>query len=219
MATFLTTRKMNPALVARIEARVAGKSAIEAARQKAARADRDAIPLIGSSSRMVAAARVVAVAAVVSLVAFVLVGRKKAKDELEAERSAIVTAVGTAGADVTAEDLGTVARIEAWLAKLSKGYEGDWAAPELRTSAARAALFGKTMVYLRAPVGEVGSARAVAEASAASYKDAFVLCLVAPPAQRTEKAFLPLVHEARGGGNPFEERTANVRRLLDAQIG
>jgi hypothetical protein len=207
MRTFLTTSKMDPALVERIEASVRGQRAGTARRRAS------------SGRRLVAVARllfvVVAVASVYALVA----SKREAKRSLEAARSALLDSVQAHAASLSPEDHGAVARVEPWVARLSGAYEGDLVAAELLPPGAFGAALARPVMYLRGAEGLLGTSAEVAAAATASGKDALVLCLLEPPESRTEKALIDKVRVVYSGGWNLESRTANVRRMNDAVAG
>jgi hypothetical protein len=205
MATFLTTRRMAPELAARIDASVRGR-----ARPNEGRAAR-------SKALLVALARVAGVAIVIGVVLLVLGVRRSERRELERSRSALLESVRAARASVTERDLGAVGRVEAWLVRASEAYEGDFVADELRRPGAFSSVLARPSVYVRGPIAQFGSDREIAEAALASLKDSFLVCLLEPPAERTEKALLAKVRDSYSNG--AESHSPNARRLRDAQIG
>ena len=203
MGTFLTTRRMDPALAARIEASVSGRKASESTWRP----------------RLVAIARLAAVVAVVTVVVGVMALRRRDRRELEASRAALLDTVHAASASLTPEQKDVVPRAESWVKRAAGAYEGDFVADDLRPAGALAAVMARPAVYVRGPMETLGSGNAagVAGAASASFKDPFVVCLVEPPASRTEKVLLAKVHAAYA--RTAEERTPNVRRLHDADAG
>ncbi len=206
MPTLLTTPKMSPALAARVEASVAGRRGGE----RSAR---------GSAPRLKSIVRAFVALALAGIVVTVVVTIRQEKAAFARDRAAAVAAVQKETAGLTGADFGAAARMEAWAARLAGAYEGDVALPELRAPGALGAELARPAVYLRGPLDELGSVPGVRRAAAASLKDAFLVCLVDPPAARTEKALLPKVRVAYGTVAAVEQRTPNFRRLYDAQVG
>lgn len=205
MATFLTTTKMDPALAARIEASVRGRKR----RSGAAR----------TSPRLVALLRV-GVVVLIAFVALSVVGaRRRAREEIERSREALLAAVRPHAISLTAEEKGSVARAGSWLVRLSGPYEGDFVADELRANGALAATLRRPSIYVRGQLGAFASPVLLSETAATSSKDALLLCLLEPPASRSEKVLLASVRIAYGRGAAMEEHTGNVRRLNDAVVG
>jgi hypothetical protein len=203
MPTFLTTRKMSPALAARVEASVRG-------RRPGMRAS--------SGLRLVSLLRLAGIALIVGLTCWLLLQRRRAQQELEQERGDLIERVRRESAGLRPVDRALVSRVEAWLARSAGAYEGDSVSAELRGAAAFAAATRRPMVYIRGPLPGIASSAGVAESAAASFKDAFVLCLLSPPAARTEKALLAKARAAHAG----DERmlpAAHIERLHDAVVG
>jgi hypothetical protein len=203
MATFLTTRKMDPALAARIEASVRGARG-EAQESRWA-------------PRLVSLVRLGIVLLVAGVIAFVVLARRQERRELEASRAALLETVRSKSATLTADDRSAVERMESWLARSSGPYDGDLVADELRRPGALAALLSRPAVYVRGPIDAFHSATVIAAAAAASLKDPFLLCLIEPPASHGEKAVLEKVRVAYS--RTAEEHTPNVRRLHEAEVG
>jgi hypothetical protein len=205
MATFLTTSRMSPALVARIEASVSGR------RPGAER--KSWAPLV------TALARGAAVAFVVAVVAGVIVMRRRDRDALEASRTAVLDALHAQTAGVTDADRGAAGRAETWLMRLGGAYEGDRVADEARAPGALDAILARPAMYARGPIAGFASATRAAETAAAAPKDALLLCLMDPPSARVEKTLLTKVRTAYAAGAGVEQRTANVRLLHEAEAG
>ena len=203
MPTMLTTRKMHPALAARIEASLGGNK----------RTTRRLGP------RVVAVARLIGVLLVVSVAIATVTTRRRSHDELEAARSALLAAVRAKSEPLSPSDLELVARASEWSTRLAAPYEGDVVAPELAKDGALSATVARSIVYVRGPIGSIVNAQALALTAAVSSKDPLVSCLVDPPKDRTEKAMLTKVRGAYARDALFEKSTANVTRLDDAEVG
>src|SRR5687767_3356179 len=203
MPTFLTTRRMSPALAARIEASVQG-------RRPGARTS--------SGPRLVSLLRLTVIAVIVGLTCWILLQRRRAQRELEQERAELIERVRRESAGLSPADRALVSRVEAWLARSAGAYAGDSVSAELRGAAAFASAARRPMVYVRGPLGNVASSAAVVESAAQSYKDAFVLCLLDPPAARTEKALLAKARAALAGDERMSP-AGRVERLHDAIVG
>jgi hypothetical protein len=205
MPTLLVTAKMDPALAARIEAAVSGK------RRKPGRS--------GLAPSLVSIARFGAIAALALVVYSVLGARRHEKQEIAQARSELLATVHKHSSALTETERSAVARDEAWLVAFSRGYDGETIAPELRGPGALTSAMARPLVYIRGPIGAFSSSRRIAEAATTSAKDALLLCLHERPASRDEKDLLPLVRVAYGTGAALEQRTANVRRLHEAEVG
>jgi len=205
MATFLTTSKMDPALVARIEASVSGK------RRKPGRA--------AVAPRLVSVARLALIFIVVGVVYSVVSVRKRDKQQVSLARTELLLVASKNEASLTPSEKTSVARAEAWLVNFSRTYDGELVADELRAPGALTASLARPVVYVRGSIGAFSSSRRIAEAASTSAKDALLLCLLEPPSARAEKDLLAKVRVAYAGGPVMEDHTRNVRRLHEAEIG
>ncbi len=206
MSTFLTTRRMAPALAARVEASVRGK--------RSAAGDP---PGARWSPSRVTMARLGVIAAVVALFGSVVVLRRNDRRDFEAARAVLLDAARAASASLTPEDEGAVARMESWLTRSAGAYEGDFVSDEVKAKGALAAVLTRPTVYVRGTVAQMASSAGIAQAAAASLKDPFLVCLVEPPASRAEGALLAKVRDAYSSS--AEQHSPHVRRLREAQVG
>ena len=206
MGTFLTTAKMDPALVARIEASVSGRRKKQHGRAAVA-------------PRLVSVARIGVVLFVVAVVYMVIGVRRKEKEDVSLARTELLLAASKSSASLTPYEMTSVARAEAWLVSFSRSYDGEVVADELREPGAFTASLARPTVYVRGAIGAFSSSRRIGEAATTSAKDALLLCLLEPPSARAEKDLLAKVRVAYAGGAVMEERTKNVRRLDDAEVG
>jgi hypothetical protein len=204
VATLLTTKKMRPELRERIESQVLGRKKPPG---------RALPPLAMAMMRFTILA--VAIGAVV---VFVL-ARKQGQQEIADARTTLLERLRVETAALTEEDLRTPARVESWLLRLSGPYEGDFVAESLRAPGAFDRLVKRPSIYVRGEVLGFSNPAATRASAAESRKDPFLLCLVDPPASRTEKSQLKKVHAAYSGGDRIENPTAHVRRLEEAQRG
>ena len=204
MPTFLTTPKMAPALAARIEDSVRGRRQGGVAKPARARVAVHLVTLVRFGVPLCIAAMVA------TLVHFV----RQERAELERARSSLLSAVQTESASLTASDLGKVAMVESWAFGLSGAYDGDVVADSLRAPGVLDATLARPSLYVRGPLVSFQTPAALAEAAAASSKDAFVRCLVDPPAGRGEKLVLASVLTTHPGAEGLAGR---VHRLEDAE--
>jgi hypothetical protein len=198
VSTFLVTAKMSPALRARVEAAVRGK-----------RADRHR-----RWPRLAIAAGV--------LVALVMAGvsvastRRQASEALEARKSRLLEThrerIGEG-----ALDMARVEQTRALLLGLAGPYEGDWAADSLKGSSA-AALLARPTLYIRAPLESFESELTLGHAAEASFRDAFALCLHAPPDKRSDRALAGRAKAIAAGG-AAQGPIAHIDRVHDALAG
>jgi hypothetical protein len=203
MPTLLVSSKMNPALAARVEASVTGRRKDPTRRMSP-----------GVVRRLVAWGRVVLVIALAFAVYTGVTTYQRTKRDLDQKRADLVAVITNAQSDVTAKDRGAVDRAAAHVTRLAGAYEGDVAAP-----AGLAAELTRPAVYVRGPIDTLRTREALAGTAAVSGKDALLYCLLDPPAKRSEAAVFEKVRFVRAAGTPFEERTANIRRLNDAVVG
>lgn len=205
MPTFLTTRRMAPALAARIEKSVGGPR-----------------PRDGGTAtlrRFVSVFRLVTLVLSVLAAAVLLQLRHRERDALERSRAALLERVRARAASLPPDDRKPLRRIEPWLVRGSGQYEGDLVAPELREPGTLGSFLSRPLVYVRGPMSEFSGPAGIGTTAATSLKDALLLCLLSPPSSRTESAVLTKVHGAYGGGARLEARTANVRRLHELEAG
>lgn len=197
MPSFLVNRRMDPALADRVLATVRGRK-----------------PKPGSGvlvRRIVAMARVVLVLTAALAIYSGLTLRRAAQREVETARTRLLEKVQAEAATLEPQDRAALARAESWLTRLSGNYDGDVLGGD--------DLLARPMIYVRGPIASFGTSDAIADAAAASYKDALLLCLLEPPTGRSETELLVKVRLARSGAAAVEERTPTVRRLHDLVIG
>jgi hypothetical protein len=203
VATFLATRKMEPALIARIE-RSIGAGA------RSARGKGVPVRLRTSLLRLTIAVTLTALASTA------LLARRRYQQEVSRARAALLDTVQANSTLVTADERSFMGRVEPWLLALAASYEGGVMADELRPAKAFDAVLARPSVYVRGPVSAFGTSTAIAQTAAASTRDTFLLCLLDPPASRAEKVVLSKVRAAYAGGANASE---HGRRLHDAEGG
>ncbi len=202
MPTLLVTKKMSPQLAARVQASVDGRRAAPGAKL---------VP------RAMSLFRITALTLTVVCLVWIGVSYRRANRELEARRAELNERVAKASADVAPDDLDAAIRALPWLPLFSGAFSGDTVADELRPAGAFAAVLAKPTIYLRGALPAV--AGRVDEAAASSLKDAFVLCLNAPPASRTEPTLKAKARTALAGRGEGMRPIAHVERLHDALVG
>jgi len=205
MSTFLTTSRMDPALVRRIDASVSGR------KRKAGG------PLL--SPRLVAVVRIGLVVGLAFVAYSAIAARRSGTQELDRSRASLLAAVEAQAASLTPAERSAVARADSALVKLAASYDGDFVAPEVRGPEALKKTLARPAMYVRGPLASFAAPARIAEAAATSSKDSLLLCLLQPPASRVEKVLLGTVRTAYSGGAVMEEHTGNVRRLQDAVVG
>jgi len=204
MPTLLTNRKMDPALVARIEASI---------RRRRGHSGRDIY-----RPSTVAIARALGIIAVVSVVTAIFVTQRRARERFERRRGALVEAVEAHSSSLSESEKNVVARVETALRRLAGPYEGDVVAAELRADGAWSKLLASPTTYVRGNLENLARAPSIASVAEDSTKDALLLCLFDPPAARDEKTLAAKVSE---GWEPktLEQRTAQAGLLRDAALG
>lgn len=205
MPTLLVTNKMEPELARRVQASVSGR------RRGAGRKSR--------SPGTVALLRVVTLTLLIGAVAGVITLRKRDRDEVEVLRSDLLQSIAKAAATLTPEDRLTLPRVERALMRAAEAYEGDFVEPSLASKTGLSRLLEEPMLYVRGPIDAFGSPAAIAETARASQKDAFLVCLLDPPAARTERALLDRVYVAHSSRARIDERTPEALPLYEAEAG
>jgi hypothetical protein len=220
MPTFLTTSKMDPALVERIEASLASRTAMRGASRTG-----KSSPFGASAARRARTRRLVSIArfglvlTAIFAVYTVVVGRREAKLALERSRTTLLDSVQSHGGSLGPDAHATLPRVESWLLRIPHEDAADLVAEELRVPGAFTTMLARPMIYVRGGADAFGSPTQIAAAASTSAKDALALCLLEPPEARTEKVLLDKVRVAYSGGWNLENRTANVRRLSDLVVG
>lgn len=204
MPTLLVTKKMSPALAARVQASVEGRRAAPGARL---------------APRATSLFRLGAFATICIAVVWLALSFRRAHRELELERSALLERARRESALLTPDEHDAAQRILPWLALFSARYEGDLIADELRQGGSLATHIARPTVYVRGPVSSFADAARVTETASGSFKDAFVLCLNAPPDQRSEKLLRAKAHAAQAARSEAVQKTLHVQRLMDALVG
>ena len=203
MRTLLVTRKMSPELAARVQASVEGRRAAPGARL---------------APRAISLLRLTAIVTILAAVTWLASSVRRVHVETESQRAALLERARRESAELGPSELDTPARVLPWLALTSGGYEGDVIADELRPAGAFQARLREPALYVRGPLGGFAGAR-VAETAAGSLKDAFVLCLMTPPEERTEKLLRARARAAFSSRGNGMQPTQNVERLHDALAG
>jgi hypothetical protein len=202
MPSFLVTRKMSPELAARVQASVEG---------------RRAAPGATLAPRSLSVLRLTLLAVIGCALIAYFVARRRADDQLERDRAALLERVRRFSRALSPSEKNTAARVVPWLTREAGTYEGDYVAPELQSAGALAKELARPAVFVRGPLASFRGPESIRERAAASSKDAFVLCLVDPPASKTEK--LVRVKARRSYAAGAMQRTAHIERLYDAFAG
>jgi hypothetical protein len=209
--TFLTTERMSPELRARVERAVSqGTRARQSAR-------RLGLARTFAAERRIGLARVLPV--LVALVVAGLAGAGYVYDrrEVEAERSAILAALDARRAALPPRSAGLLAAVEPLVAEAAH----PDASPDVLDPALRGALevaLGRPALYVRGAAADLADPKRLALAARASDKDAFLVCLLHPPASTSERDLLDRVRGVYFAGAKVEDATASVRRLAEARV-
>ncbi len=204
MATFLVTKKMDPALAERVEASVHGARGGARGQLR---------------PRTVRLMRLAVAVCVVGVAWGVTDARRRERVAIETSRAELLAEVRTKSASLTSDDLAYLARAQAWLGRLAGAYEGDFIDDALKAPGAMGDALERPAVYVRGPIDDFTTLDGTKRAAAASAKDALAMCLVDPPSSRTEKAALAKVRSAYAKAGELEKATASMRRLFDVDAG
>jgi hypothetical protein len=205
---------MNPALRARVERAVSPK----------ARARHNAAGLGMASS--FASRQPFRPAKLLPLLALVILGGLFAamaiheRRALEEERAALLTELAGLRAGMPPGHEKLVAETDRALLEAAADADApDLIDPALRPEGALDAALRRPALYVRARESELRDASAIDDAARASDKDAFLVCLLHPPASTSERDLLVKVRGVYFAGAKVDDETYNVRRLADARVG
>ncbi len=191
---------MSPELRARVMTSVSGGA-------RGARGERRWRP------RLVASLRLLAIVVVASVVAAGLQVRAQRQRELAQGRSELLLEVQRSVSTLTDEDRKLPARVEREVQQHAAAtYAGDLLPESLRAEGGLSELLSRPTLYLRGSLDVLARPGGVAEAASTSRTDAFVLCLLQPPAARSEQALRTAARVAQGRGAGMAP-TAHVQRL------
>jgi len=204
IATLLVTDRMSPELRARVLASVRGRRG--APGRPRAPFGRGLL-------------RATLLLTVVALVVAVLLAKRRADAELEAERASLLAKIRSEASTLTADEKRIASRVEEWLARAAGAYAGDSVLGELRAAGVFVKTLERPTVYVRGPVASFAAPAGVADSASGSFSDAFVLCLLDPPSTRSEKALLQRARSALAVGGRVERVAPHVTRLHDALRG
>ena len=216
MATFLTTPSMNPALRARVERAVSPR----------ARARHNARGLglarpFGGGRQKGRLARLFPLLVAALLGGLGLASYRAERHAVAAERSALLDALTERRARLPAGHEGFVAATDRWINEAAREPDRtDLVAPAIKGHAALEGWLRRPAVYIHLGAAAAsGNPHALDDGAQASSKDAFLLCLLHPPAGTTERELLAKVRGVYFGGAKVDDETTNVRRLAEAHAG
>lgn len=198
MPTLLVNRHMSPELAARVLASVSGRRSS------------------GTPTRrrpITALLRMATFALLATAVGLLLHHRQRTKNELEGARKTLAHTLRTQASALTPADHGTLARVEAAIsAQSAPAYAGDFVAEDLRSDEQLLAALRLPTLYLRGPREGLAKPGNLPQLALDSGKDAFALCLLQPPRERTEKALRSKARSARALGKNVDI-TGNIERV------
>lgn len=203
MPTFLVNHKMSPALRARVEASVTGRRHGTQSR-------------LGPRTTM--ALRVVVLTSIAASVVWLVLTKQRADRETEMLRAQLIERWQRARQPLSPSELGLSQRLPAWLKLEVQHYPGDLVTERARAPQLKR-LLSEPTAYVRGPLAEMGHGRGLERSARDSVKDAFVLCLLDPPGERSEKALLSRAKSAYAAGERMQQATEHVTRLGDAFLG
>jgi len=208
--TLLTNPRLSPELAERIERRLRRGWSMGRLR------DPNASPFY--RARPASLARILPLVAFVAVVAMYLAVRWYESTSFERRRGALLeeisarrAALGPRSSDVR----GAVERRASELAA-SRSTE-DLVTPEI-SGGELATWLARPAVYLRGRACDLMTPTTLASATTA-VKDAFLLCLYAPPPSREPKDVLARVRGVNFGGTRLDELTPRVQRFQEAEQG
>jgi hypothetical protein len=194
--TLLVTKNMSPALAARVQTAVSGHRTGTARR-----------------APLKALLRLFTFVFLIASIASVLNFRRQQALERESRRGALLQTIAAEAAKLSRKDRELPRPIAAAIAlETTANYAGDTIAEDLRSRAALDEALAHPIIYLRGTLESLAQPARLAELAESSAKDAFVLCLIAPPDARTEKALRAKASTASADGKGMLA-TAHVERL------
>jgi hypothetical protein len=196
--TFLVTRNMSPALAARVQAAVSGTHAAGGRRK----------------SRLKAWLRALTVLFVLGAALGTLQALRRRAQELGRQRDELSGELARHAAGLSRADRELPGRVSSAVAlETSAAYAGDRVDSDLRDERRLDEALSRPTLYLRGPLAGLKQASRVTELAASSTRDAFLLCLLAPPDTRTEKA-LRIKASAAYAQGPSMQVTSHVERVV-----
>ncbi len=214
MATFLTTPRMNPALRARVERAASHR---RRAREQAARLGLHGTFAGREKLRLARVLPVLVLLVVGALGTGMYLYQKRLVDR---ERAALLEALVERRSGLPAGHERFLGAVDHFVTETA----GDTAPPDtvdasLKAPGALDALLRRPAVYVRGAAADLRDSQRLDDASHASLKDAFLLCLIHPPASSSERDLLAKVKGVYFAGAKVDEDTATVRRLTEARVG
>jgi hypothetical protein len=192
--TLLVTRKMSPALAARVQAAVSGRQA--------------------HGRPLKALLRLLTLTFVIVSVVGVVRFRQQRAHQLESERAELLSTLEQAGKSLNRGDRELPQRVATAIALHSTpNYPGDQLPEAPLRDADLTEVLALPTLYVRGPLEALARPDRLSEVAASSSKDAFVLCLLTPPEARTEKALRQKASAAAAQSKSTLQTSAHVERL------
>lgn len=214
MGTFLVTPRMNPALRARVERACSSKAR---ARHQAANVGLKEVFAKREAFRPAKLLPLLALLLIGGLMGAMVIHERRA---LESERGALLADQAGLRAGLPPGHEGLIAETDRILLEAAVEAEApDLIDPALRAEGALDATLRRPALYVRAPAAELSNTRGIDDAARGSDKDAFLVCLMYPPASTSERDLLVKVRGVYFAGAKVDDQTANVRRLAEARLG
>jgi hypothetical protein len=163
--------------------------------------------------------RGVALSSIVAAVAFFGISRQQANQEVATSRASLLERWRVESKRLSAADRAAGGRVISLLSKAAGKYRGDFIADELKSAASLEKTLRRKAVYVRGPIDTFQNPKTLEATALSSVKDAFTLCLLEPPEERTEKQLLRKVRSVYAGSEKTSAATAHVQRLGDVFIG
>ena len=204
MPTLLVTKKMSPELAARVQASVEGHRAQ---------------PGVKVTPRIRAALRITAFATIVVCCLYFAFSLRRFQRETEGQRAGLISDLRYQASQLTPQEHALPDRLMPWFVRLSGPYPEDHVADALKLPGALDTTLQRPMVYVRGALANFESSGTVKESARSSFVDAFVLCLMTPPAKRSEQRLRKKARAALFADSKDMQRTRHVARLYDAYIG
>jgi len=192
--TLLVTSKMSPELAARVQAAVSGRHARGRPVKALLRFLTFAFVLVS----------------VVGIVRF----RQQRLQSLERERAELLATLEQAGRSLTRSDRELERRVASAVAlESSPAYAGDQLPDEPRRDADLTEMLAPPTLYLRGSLDALARPDRLRDVASSSSKDAFVLCLLAPPDDRSERSLRLKASSAAAQSKSSLQVSAHVERL------
>jgi len=163
--------------------------------------------------------RITSVLLILGAIGWVTQEKQQTDRELERTRRTLIERWQREAAPLTERNRRMPERAAAWLSRAAAGTAGDRVDDELRRSGGLDRMLERPTVYVRGELDDFSTPGRLESSALDSVKDAFVLCLLDPPRQRTEKSLLSRVRSAYAAGERMQNATRHVQRLGDALIG